>query len=398
MEELILDDLERHVGRRITHKHLWPSLVLDFCLVQFLIGPCTVCIWKGAWGLYDTLFEMLLGTDARLVGTVCFLIGFFISVIAAVFYREFNQFAQRAGTVQYFLVSRLFSMFSFLASLLYWKGGWDLLDSSQADWLVPHTVVTFCAVVLFIIGSFKSAAITPPLGVSLDTAADYISVATLYGTTEADGLSYRFLDAFCTISIEIISSIAFYGAWGCIKHAVEDPELYPQLSVAVTTLLLAHILSIGLFVVQFIYLRNHFNCNGQCYIQECKDMFYALILILSLFATASFFVGWWTLLDWWVVAEEGSFSHLWSYAASFLFGFFVVISLGTASYNHFGVARERSREQDGILLPFFYLTYYLRDRGMEEDKEELHKTHDTVFEKAIDFLGCSSVFNSDVNN
>ena len=84
-------------------------------------------------------------------------------------------------------------------------------------------------------------------------------------------------------------------------------------------------------------------------------MFYALILILSLFATASFFVGWWTLLDWWVVAEEGSFSHLWSYAArlvhwmldsvnrydmkrcSFLFGFFVVISLGTASYNHFGI-------------------------------------------------------------
>ena len=33
---------------------------------------------------------------------------------------------------------------------------------------------------------------------------------------------------------------------------------------------------------------------------------------------------------------------------------------------------------------------------MEEDKEELHKTHDTVFEKAIDFFGCSSVFNSAV--
>ena len=125
------------------------------------------------------------------------------SVFAAVFYREFNQFAQRAGTVQYFLVSRLFSMFSLLATLLYWKGGWDLLDSSQADWLVPHTVVTFSAVVLFIIGSFKSAAITPPLGVSLDTEADYISVATLYRTTEADKLAFRIFDAFCTISIEV---------------------------------------------------------------------------------------------------------------------------------------------------------------------------------------------------
>ena len=32
----------------------------------------------------------------------------------------------------------------------------------------------------------------------------------------------------------------------------------------------------------------------------------------------------------------------------------------SASYNHSGVSRETTREQDGILLPFFYLTYYLR--------------------------------------
>ena len=59
----------------------------------------------------------------------------------------------------------------------------------------------------------------------------------------------------------------------------------------------------------------------------------------------------------------------------FFAGFVVVITMGTgskipsskfrrifisASYNHSGVSRETTRERDGILLPFFYLTYYLR--------------------------------------
>ena len=39
--------------------------------------------------------------------------------------------------------------------------------------------------------------------------------------------------------------------------------------------------------------------------------------------------------------------------------------MGTASYNHSGVSRETTRDRDGILLPFFYLTYYLRDRSTD---------------------------------
>ena len=99
---------------------------------------------------------------------------------------------------------------------------------------MPQFSVTLAACLLFIIGSFKSAAITPPviilllsfllllfifilyfhllplfllslrpllllclftpllqLGVDLDTANDYINVSTVYRTTAEDSFSFR---------------------------------------------------------------------------------------------------------------------------------------------------------------------------------------------------------------
>ena len=37
-------------------RYLWTCLVLDFLLVQIVIGPFTVAIWRGAWELYDDIF------------------------------------------------------------------------------------------------------------------------------------------------------------------------------------------------------------------------------------------------------------------------------------------------------------------------------------------------------
>ena len=72
--------------------------------------------------------------------------------------------------------------------------------------------------------------------------------------------------------------------------------------------------------------------------------------------------------------------------------------MGTASYNHFGVSREVTRETDGILLPFFYLTYYLRDRKKEKMMYSLrvnkYRTHDAVFGKTIKDLGLVELFNT----
>ena len=43
-------------------RYLWTCLVLDFLLVQIVIGPFTVAIWRGAWELYDDLFLVIFYT------------------------------------------------------------------------------------------------------------------------------------------------------------------------------------------------------------------------------------------------------------------------------------------------------------------------------------------------
>ena len=49
LKQLVEDDLAKHMGRRIYNNHLWTCLLVDFLLIQLVVGPFTVCIWRGAW-------------------------------------------------------------------------------------------------------------------------------------------------------------------------------------------------------------------------------------------------------------------------------------------------------------------------------------------------------------
>jgi len=373
---LIEEDLKKQMGKQIINDHLWTCLIVDFLLIQFVIGPFTVCVWRGAWEFYDWSFYKIFQCCPFYIGLLCFSLGFVISVLVALSYKETDSLAKRAGTCQYFLVSRIYSMLRFLFALLYWKGVFDMLDVLyDKDWFVPHFSVALAACVLFIIGSFKSAAISPPLGVGLDVSDDYIFISTFYKTTREDPFYFRILDALCTTIVEVVSSVAFYGAWGTGKHffGTRTNDDFLTIQKALIALCQAHLLSLMVFLSQFIYLYHHYKCNNQCYVREWRDLFYAIILIASLFATSSYIRGWWEIFD--IIAIR----LLPNYVAlenifSFLLGFSILIVMGTASYNHFGVAREVTRETDGILLPFFYLTYYLRNRDLDSKSKLFHDT------------------------
>ena len=75
LRHLVEEDIAKQMGRPIHNKYiiisivtitiliftnlvryLWTCLVLDFLLVQIVIGPFTVAIWRGAWELYDDIF------------------------------------------------------------------------------------------------------------------------------------------------------------------------------------------------------------------------------------------------------------------------------------------------------------------------------------------------------
>ena len=399
LKQLVEDDLAKHMGRRIYNNHLWTCLLVDFLLIQLVVGPFTVCIWRGAWEFYDFIFLKLnefIPVGPFFIGLLCFSCGVTISVVIALSYREIDAIAKRGGTRRYLIVSRVYSMMRFLFALLYWKGIFDMLDSIyQRDWLVPHFAVALSSSGLFIIGAFKSAAITPPLGVNLDKANDYINISTFYGSKRSDPVHFRFLDALCTIVVEVVSSVAFYGAWGVGKHWFGARTNDDRLTIrnALIALSLAHGLSVIVFISQFIYIYNHHKCKNNCYVREWKDLFYALILICSLFATASYIRGWWELMDVLVQRMIPDYFAL-ENVASFLTAFAMVILMGTASYNHFGVAREARREEEGILLPFFYLTYYFRDRDREEasggGSTQSFITHDDKFAKMAECLSINS--------
>ena len=191
-------------------------------------------------------------------------------------------------------------MLRFLFALLYWKGVFDMLDVIyDKEWFVPHFSVALAACILFIIGAFKSAGISPPLGVGLDVADDYISISTFYKTTQEDTRMFRFLDALCTTIVEVISSVAFYGAWGTGKHFFGSRTNDDLMTIrnALIALGQAHVLSFIVFISQFIYLYTHYKIINTCYVREWKDLFYALIMIASLFATSSYIRGWWEIFD-----------------------------------------------------------------------------------------------------
>lgn len=70
LRQLVEEDIAKQMGKPIHNRYhnvqvlpfnnllryLWTCLVLDFLLVQIVIGPFTVAIWRGAWELYDDIF------------------------------------------------------------------------------------------------------------------------------------------------------------------------------------------------------------------------------------------------------------------------------------------------------------------------------------------------------
>ena len=121
------------------------------------------------------------------------------------------------------------------------------------------------------------------------------------------------------------------------------------------------------------------------------DLFCALIMVLSLFATAFYFKGWWDLQDIFLNRILTYFSMPVKSAISFLFSYGIIILMGTASYNNFGVQRESRKDEEGVLFPFFFLTYYLRARN--RDSRTLPKSHfaihDETFAKIMKWCKCS---------
>ena len=107
---------------------------------------------------------------------------------------------------------------------------------------------------------------------------------------------------------------------------------------------------------------------------------YAVILILSTIATAFHFHGYWDLLT--IIKheltggldkelpEDGSLEDILPEIVFFLLGFLGQACLGVGSTNHFGITKETEMGEEGIMLPFIYITYILGRPERGEEGEE----------------------------
>ena len=59
-----------------------------------------------------------------------------------------------------------------------------------------------------------------------------------------------------------------------------------------------------------------------------------------------------------------------------------ILALGITSYNHSGISRESRREEEGILFPFFYFSYYLREKHQDQVEQ-----NNRVLDSVVDDLG-----------
>ena len=132
--------------------------------------------------------------------------------------------------------------------------------------------------------------------------------------------------------------------------------------------------------IQVVFLIFAPTCRSNYLNPAVMRILYAVILILSTIATAFHFHGYWDLLT--IIKheltggldkelpEDGSLEDILPEIVFFLLGFLGQACLGVGSTNHFGITKETEIGEEGIMLPFIYITYILGRPERGEEGEE----------------------------
>ena len=384
LKNLVEDDLAKMMGKPVINKKLWLWMVVDFFLIQLLIGPCNVLIWRGGWELYDLVF----GVD-RNNGIGLFISGLLLSIPLIIFSSNLSIFANDiltdethgSGSFRYVIVTRFYSAATFFVMLMFWKGWFDIWRDfpfhipGLAHWHFSLSCLVLGSFILMYLGCFKTAALSPPMGMWLDTATHYVHVDQFYHVKNASEkpMQFRFVNAILTLLIEVIGLVTYYGAYTLIDDwfHVKITEMFESSSLQASAFLLgwALLLSALSYVCSILYLYILFESTSQYCNTTIKNICYDSILFISVIATALHFHVWWGVTD--VIKNEVFGDSAYPEFIFLCLGFLVTMFLGVGSGNHYGVSWENLKEEDGVLLPFIYLTYILRDRSMESQDDNM---------------------------
>ena len=229
---------------------------MDFLLIQLVIGPCNVLVWRGAWELYDRIF----GVKNLRSGPYLFLAGFLLSIPIILISPEVIKVAKGllekgkrvSRSASYVLLTRTYSLICFLIMLLFWKGWFDTwfykdgvhqgdaggyyyfpttfstnpstsifylgYGPNEADhWLFSFGCLAFGVLILSCLGNLKTAALSPPMGLYLDTANKYCKTDMFFEDPDeakcGRHLRFRLVNTVATLAVEVIAMVTYYGAY-----------------------------------------------------------------------------------------------------------------------------------------------------------------------------------------
>ena len=164
-------------------------LVADFFLGHLLVGPLITVCWRAAWIGFNQLVDDYLFRFNPAAGTaVCVVIGVAATNALCAFVapylvlweealrRSSRAAAERkrqvANAAQYFAVSRVYTLVSFLSCMILWKGWWDVCEREGFD--VDTGLFMFVIGLMSLVGLRSSrTAVAFPLVFSTDRKRDY---------------------------------------------------------------------------------------------------------------------------------------------------------------------------------------------------------------------------------
>ena len=173
-------------------------------------------------------------------GPYLFLAGFLLSIPVILISPEVIKVAKGllekgekvSRSASYVLLTRTYSLFCFLIMLLFWKGWFDTwfykdgvhhgdaggYGPNEADhWLFSFGCLAFGVLILSCLGTLKTAALSPPMGLYLDTANKYCKTDMFFDDPDEDKcgrhLIFRLVNTVATLVVEVIAMVTYYGAY-----------------------------------------------------------------------------------------------------------------------------------------------------------------------------------------
>ena len=386
LKSLVEEDLSKMMGKPLSNKNLWIWLVMDFLFIQLVLGPFNVMIWRGGWEIYDEIFKTNTVTVKErypevsekntVTGIIVFLAGFTIS-IPLVFFSEYvtkyadailkhNDYGRM--TFKYQFVTRAYGFLTFLTMLLYWKGLFDMLWN-QPNKEDHHYFSAGClgigSMILMYLGCLKTAATSLPMGIYLDTAVQYNHVTQFFDTKgrEDVGIPFRIWNAFLTLCIEVLALVTYFGAFQLVGYFFREVFKEPLGDSATSLIYLATAVSLSAlsYMASIFYLKFLYGAKQTKAYELVTTIIYDLTLLMAVVATAFHFYAWWKILDDLKMHIADDVKDTLAEVLYLLVGMIVITVAGVGSGNNYGISWEYKKKEDGVLLPFIYLTYLFRD-------------------------------------